>query len=110
MGWFRKANPQEEGRCSSWMEFFKLQHLANRYFHELSLAEQRWALLARALIKNPQLLILDEASQGMDEQQRHLFRETLQVLLIHAQMTLIYVSHYDQDVPACIDHCLKLGK
>ena len=110
MGWFRKANPQEAGRCSFWMEFFKLQHLANRYFHELSLAEQRWALLARALIKNPHLLILDEASQGMDEQQRHLFRETLQAILLHSPITLIYVSHYDQDVPACIDHFLKLGK
>jgi molybdate transport system ATP-binding protein len=46
----------------------------------------------------------------MDEQQRELFRETLQAILLHSPMTLIYVSHYDQDVPACIDHCLKLGE
>jgi molybdate transport system ATP-binding protein len=109
MGLYRKASEQEEGQAKAWMDFFKLQHLSNRYFHELTLAEQRWTLLARALIKNPQLLILDEASQGMDEQQRELFRETLQAILLHSPMTLIYVSHYDQDVPACIDHCLKLG-
>lgn len=110
MGLYRKASQQEESQAKAWMDFFKLQHLSDRYFHGLTLAEQRWALLARALIKNPQLLILDEASQGMDEQQRQLFRETLQTILLHSPMTLIYVSHYDQDVPACIDHCLKLGE
>ena len=109
MGLYRKASAQEEALAGSWMDFFQLTHLAERYFYELTLAEQRWALLARALIKNPQLLILDEASQGMDEQQRQLFRETLQAILLHSPMTLIYVSHYDQDVPACIDHCLNLG-
>lgn len=110
MGLYRKASAQEEALASCWMDFFQLRHLAERYFHELTLAEQRWALLTRALIKNPQLLILDEASQGMDEQQRQLFRETIQAILLHSQMTLIYVSHYDQDVPASIDHCLKLGE
>jgi molybdate transport system ATP-binding protein len=109
MGLYRKASEQEESQAKAWMGFFKLKYLSGRYFHELTLAEQRWALLARALIKNPQLLILDEASQGMDEQQRELFRETLQAILLHSPMTLIYVSHYDQDVPACIDHCLNLG-
>lgn len=108
MGLYRKVSAEEESLAVSWMDFFQLKHLATRYFYELTLAEQRWALLARALIKNPQLLILDEASQGMDELQRQLFRETLQVILLHSPMTLIYVSHYDQDVPACINHQLKL--
>ncbi|MDA0314755.1 MAG: ATP-binding cassette domain-containing protein [Bacteroidetes bacterium] len=109
MGLFRKAREEEKALANSWMNFFKLGHLAEVYFHDLTLAQQRWALLTRALIKNPQLLILDEASQGMDEQQRLLFRETVEAILLHSPMTLIYVSHYEQDVPSCINKYLKLG-
>jgi molybdate transport system ATP-binding protein len=91
------------------METFQLQGLAEKYLFEVSLAQQRWTLLARALIKNPQLLILDEASQGLDEQQRNLFKNTLQDLLLRIPIAVIYVSHYEEDIPPCVNLELALS-
>ncbi|WP_373397670.1 hypothetical protein V8V91_24525 [Algoriphagus halophilus] len=51
-----------------------MEPLQHTVIQRLSLEHQRWTLLARALIKQPQLLILDEASQGMDEFQRRLLK------------------------------------
>jgi len=65
-------------------------------------------LLARALIKQPKLLILDEASQGMDEYQRKLFKETIQKICELTDITLIYVSHYAADVPEAVEKVIEL--
>jgi molybdate transport system ATP-binding protein len=109
LGLFKSVTPEQETLAHTWMEAFQLQDLAEKYFFELSLAQQRWALLARALIKKPQLLILDEASQGLDEQQRDLFRNTLQDLLTLIPTAVIYVSHYEEDIPPCVNLELALS-
>jgi len=109
LGLFKSVTPEQEALAQTWMETFQLQDLKENYFFELSLAQQRWALLARALIKKPQLLILDEASQGLDEQQRELFKNTLQDLLLRLPATIIYVSHYEEDVPPCVNLELVLS-
>jgi molybdate transport system ATP-binding protein len=109
LGQFKSVTPEQKTLAFAWMEAFQLQGLADKYFYELSLAQQRWALLARALIKKPQLLILDEASQGLDEQQRDLFRNTLQDLLLRIPTAVIYVSHYEEDVPPCVNLELALS-
>ena len=109
LGLFKSVTPEQEALAQTWMETFQLQDLKETYFFELSLAQQRWALLARALIKKPQLLILDEASQGLDEQQRELFKNTLQDLLLRLPATIIYVSHYEEDVPPCVNLELELS-
>ena len=67
-------------------------------------------LLARALIKNPPMLILDEPCQGLDEQQTARFRDMVTAGCETFGTTLIYVSHYAQELPACIDHWLRLEK
>ena len=71
---------------------------------------QRLSLLARALIRNPPLLILDEPCQGLDEEQTLLFRKTVEHFCNRFGTTLIYVSHYDIDVPANMTHSLELEK
>ena len=109
LGLFKSVTTEQEALARTWMEAFQLQDLAEKYLYELSLAQQRWALLARALIKKPQLLILDEASQGLDEQQRVLFRNTLQDLLTRIPTAVIYVSHYEEDVPPCVNLELALS-
>jgi molybdate transport system ATP-binding protein len=67
-------------------------------------------LLARALIKNPPMLILDEPCQGLDDEQTQYFRELISQLCAAFGTTLIYVSHYRQELPACIDRFLALEK
>src|SRR5690606_28946515 len=85
-----------------WLDAFGLAHIAGLRLNQVSLEQQRFSLLARAMIKAPTLLILDEAAQGMDDGQRRLFRETVEEICKHSRVTLIYVSHYDEDIPACV--------
>jgi molybdate transport system ATP-binding protein len=109
MGLFKKVTEAQEALASKWMKLFDLESLAELPISRLSLENQRWALLARALIKQPELLILDEASQGMDEFQRRLFKDTVQQICERSNITLIYVSHYAEDVPEGVGLVMELG-
>jgi molybdate transport system ATP-binding protein len=93
-----------------WMEALDVIHLKQKSFYKASLGQQRLLLLARALVKNPPLLILDEPCQGLDKQQTKLFTSLVDTVCAHIEKTLIYVSHYDSDMPKCIDKKLMLEK
>ncbi len=109
MGLFKKTTAEQEALAGSWMKLFHLESVANLPINRLSLENQRWTLLARALIKQPKLLILDEASQGMDEFQRRLFKDTVQQICGRSTITLIYVSHYAEDVPEAVQKVIDLN-
>ena len=109
MGLFKKVSSEQEELANQWIKLFNLEPLQNTVIQRLSLEHQRWTLLARALIKKPKLLILDEASQGMDEFQRRLFKETVQQVCERSGITLIYVSHYAEDVPEVVEKMKELG-
>ena len=74
----------------------------------LSLGKQRLVLLARALVKNPPLLILDEPAQGLDEEQQQLFKTIIEQLCEHMDKTLIYVTHLKDEIPSCINKFIRL--
>jgi molybdate transport system ATP-binding protein len=108
MGLFKKTSTEQENLALEWIRLFQLESFAQLPIQRIPLEQQRWTLLARALIKQPKLLILDEASQGMDERQRVIFRETVQKILELTQITLIYVSHYQEDLPEKVDKIFSL--
>ncbi|WP_297336949.1 ATP-binding cassette domain-containing protein [Algoriphagus sp.] len=108
MGLFKKTTEHQESVAEGWMKFFGLSEDSERLFSRLSLEKQRWALLARALIKQPSLLILDEASQGMDAIQRQLVKDTLTQICNYYSPALIFVSHLAEDIPDGMDYTLRL--
>jgi len=112
MGLFKKLNKEQEKMVNRWLEAFRLSHLSDLRVSQISLEEQRFCLLARAMIKSPTLLVLDEASQGMDEEQRSRFKSTIEYFCQETRLTLLFISHYDVDIPDCIAYELelKLGK
>lgn len=109
MGLFKKVNEQQENLADRWIKLFALKAVSNVPIQRLAADQQRWTLLARALIKRPKLLILDEASQGLDNRQRYIFKETIDAICRESDLTLIYVSHYDSDVPQAVDRVLDLN-
>lgn len=110
IGLFRPLNDEQLALTQRWMQLLSLQDLQIKRLSQLSAGQQRMVLLARALIKNPPLLILDEPCQGLDEEQTEYFRQLITVLCAAFHTTLIYVSHYRQELPACIDRFLQLEK
>ena len=76
-------------------------------FHSLSWGQQRLALIARALVKHPALLILDEPLQGLDPINRQLVRRFVDILIGEGETQLLFVSHHAEDAPECITHRLS---
>jgi molybdate transport system ATP-binding protein len=109
LGVYKKISETQKKRIDSWLVIFGISHLSARMFQQISTGEQRMVLLARALVKNPPLLILDEPCQGLDEEQIQRVKEILNYICSNSQTTLIYVSHYASDIPACINQHMKLG-
>ncbi|XWJ90757.1 molybdate ABC transporter ATP-binding protein ModF [Phytobacter ursingii] len=80
---------------------------ADAPFHSLSWGQQRLALIVRALVKHPTLLILDEPLQGLDPLNRQLIRRFVDVLIGEGETQLLFVSHHASDAPTCITHRLQ---
>jgi molybdate transport system ATP-binding protein len=104
IGLFKILSTQQKEQVRSWIELLQLQAVQQRPLFQLSLGQQRMVLLARALVKNPPLLILDEPCQGLDEEQIGYFKQLIDQLCKTFNTTLLYVSHYSKDLPSCITH------
>ncbi|MBN9381753.1 MAG: ATP-binding cassette domain-containing protein [Chitinophagaceae bacterium] len=108
IGLFRLLTEEQEQRVILWMRLLSLEALRSLRLAQLSTGQQRMVLLARALIKNPPMLILDEPCQGLDEDQTSYFRQLVGLLCEAFGTTLIYVSHYREEIPDCVDKFLRL--
>ncbi len=93
-----------------WMALLHISDFKKLPLSTLSLGHQRLVLLARALVKNPPLLILDEPCQGLDPEQTRYFVRMVDEICRHSDKTLIYVSHYVSDIPSCVNKILTLEK
>ena len=56
-------------------------------------------LIARAMIKNPPLLILDEPLQGLDAKSRALVKAFLSYIMKNGHTSVLFVSHHEEDAP-----------
>lgn len=91
-----------------WLHALGMDHLETSAFLHSSLGEQRIILLARALIKSPALLILDEPCQGLDRSQTIRFTDVLDQIFTQSKTTMIYVTHRPEEIPASVTHLLEL--
>ena len=108
VGLYVKPTGQEIDICRFWMDVFGLEGLENTTFLKLSSGEQRLVLLARAFVKDPELLILDEPLHGLDIANRQLVKDVIDTFMQRRNKTLIMVTHYENELPECIDHRLRL--
>lgn len=109
IGWFLKVKYEEKKQIEQLLDFFDILEVKDKLLHTLPLGKQRLALLARTIIKNPELLILDEPCQGLDRTQTAHFNAVVDELSKYGK-TLIYVGHYESHLPSCLDHRLELNE
>jgi molybdate transport system ATP-binding protein len=108
VGLYQRCSGAQSETVGLWLEAFGLREQAQMGFQALSTGQQRLALLARALVKEPPLLILDEPCQGLDASHRHFFIDLLDRICRRTYVTMIYVTHYQDELPSSITHRLRL--
>ena len=110
IGLYTRPKTEQREICLRWMQVFGIRELAERTFLKLSSGEQRLCLLARAFVKDPELLILDEPLHGLDNRYRQRVREIIEAFCLRKNKTLIMVTHYSEELPPCIKKELYLTK
>lgn len=110
IGLYRKCSAEQQLVALEWMHVFGIEHLKDRSFLTLSSGEQRLALLTRAFVKDPDLIILDEPLHGLDISNKKKAACIIEQFCARPGKTLIYVTHYPHELPACVDKSFELIK
>jgi molybdate transport system ATP-binding protein len=110
IGLYRKLNQSQHQIILQWLDFLQVSHVSTKPLYSTSASFQRMILLARALVKNPPLLVLDEPCQGLDDKQSRQFVSLVDSICAGKNRTLIYVSHDERNIPSCIENIFQLQK
>ncbi|MEW9671448.1 ABC transporter ATP-binding protein [Ammoniphilus sp. 3BR4] len=109
---FYQQIPQEAlEKASDIMDRIQISHMKDRPLGLLSQGERKKVLLARALINDPSVLIMDEPCAGLDLEERERFLESVQKLA-EQNVRMIYVTHHLEEIIPCFTHAaiLKEGR
>jgi iron complex transport system ATP-binding protein len=107
-GLFAKPSAQNLERATSLLNHFGCAAIAATRFGVLSLGEQQRVLIARALMAEPELLILDEACAGLDLPTREAVLAEIDALARAAGRTLVFVTHHIEVITSSFSHVLVL--
>ena len=108
IGLCKRPQPGQMSVCEWWMDIFGVLALKDKPFLQLSSGEQRLVLLARAFVKDPELLILDEPLHGLDTGNRKLVKDIIEMFCLRKNKTMIMVTHYQNELPVSITNRLIL--
>lgn len=93
IGLYTQPTQLQKHLVTQWLEVIQMGHLRNKTFNRLSIGQQRVALIVRAILKHPPLVILDEPVEGLDDENVALVIQLINLLKQETNMTIIYVSH-----------------
>ena len=108
VGLFMHPTEVQLDTCRKWMRIFGIEDLADRPYLRLSSGEQRLCLLARAFVKDPELLILDEPMHGLDLHHCARVKAIIDAFVQRPRKTLVMVTHFESELPSCINRHLRL--
>ncbi|MBS9878419.1 molybdate ABC transporter ATP-binding protein ModF [Vibrio alginolyticus] len=97
IGLYNQPTRKEMDIANEWLDILHMSQYKKTSFKQLEYGQQRLLLIARAIVKQPTLLILDEPYQGLDFLGRRLVKNTLELIARENLSQLLYVSHYQED-------------
>ena len=109
IGLYTKSTDTQKAIADDWLEVLGMAGRADEPFTGLSFGEQRLALIARAMVKHPPLLILDEPCLGLDDTNRQLVLALIERICRSGNTTVLYVNHRLEDRIPGIENHLALG-
>ena len=107
IGLYDDWGDQQRQTAGRWLRALGLGEREQQEFDALSFGMQRMVLLARAMVKSPIILILDEPCLGLDSYHRRAVLEAIDHIAEHSDTHILYVSHCAGEVPACINQRLE---
>lgn len=97
IGLYIKPSDQQIRLAGEWLRFIGLYDQRHKAIQFLPLAQQRMVLIARAMVKHPPLLILDEPTAGLDDSAASLIIRMIQQIAQESKSTILYVSHSKEE-------------
>lgn len=96
IGLYNKPSDLQIKLAKQWLTLIEMDKLSKKPFFMLSTGQQRMALIARAMVKHPPLLILDEAIAGLDDHNASLVISLINKIANESESTILYVSHRNE--------------
>lgn len=111
IGLYNKLAGEDLEEARNWMQTLGCEHLWDREYRTCSQGEKQKLLIARALMANPQLLILDEPCNGLDLFSRERLLDSISELTTRPNTpSLIYVTHHTEEILPVFQHSLLLRR
>lgn len=98
---------EEKAKARDWLTYLGFEDTSIS-IRKISPIDKRLVLMARAAIRPPKVLLLDEPTQGLKGEYREKLFHLLQ--LLSTETTIIMVSHYEEEWPPCMTHLLRMPK
>ncbi len=106
IGLYDDWGDKQRETATAWLRALGISDLERTGFDTLSFGMQRMVLLARAMVKAPTILVLDEPTLGLDGYHRRLILQAIDHIARQSDTQILFVSHSSGDMPACINQLL----
>lgn len=108
IGLYQRLTETQQEIANTWIELLEIQDLLSLQFNNLSYGQQRMVILARAMVKSPKLLIVDEPCHGLDIKNRHRILNIIQ-RISETPTKILYVTHHSEELLPCITNTIILS-
>ena len=110
VGLYRRCSAAQEDLADRWLANIGLEDKRSLPFDRLSYGERRLVLLARAMVKAPRLLVMDEPCQGLDPENRKQILSLVDQICRRGTTHLLYITHLPEEIPQAVTRVLKLPR
>jgi zinc transport system ATP-binding protein len=108
--WFSFLNDDDKAQIDSVLETASITELRDKNLSDLSGGQRQRVMIARALVSQPEILILDEPSTGVDIESQHKFYQFLKKLNKDRRLTIIFITHDLGVIADDVTHVLSINQ